>query len=140
MVEVGQWIRDYGTTQGRAAFLTSPLYQRLQQEAPYTAASLLAQFDEPRAADAWPRLLHLPADAPNRDPDAWRTVALPTLILANHADLTHPFAYAETLAGAIRGAQLVEVPSKAVDPKAHIAAARTHIDRFLGALLAQVTP
>lgn len=135
MVEVGQWIRDYGPDEGRSRFLSSPLYLRLQQEAPYTAGSLLAQFDEPRAADAWPRLLRLPADAPNRDPDAWRTVAVPTLVLANHADLTHPYDYAETLAAAIPHANLVEVPSKAVDQAAHIAAARTHIDEFLQSLL-----
>lgn len=140
MVEVGQRIRDHGPAHGRAAFLASPLYLGLQQEAPYTAASLLAQFDEPRAADAWPRLLRLPADAPNRDPDAWRTIAVPTLILANYADLTHPFAHAETLAGAIGGAQLIEVPSKAVDQEAHVAAARTHIDRFLCSLMAQDAP
>ncbi len=131
MVEVGQWIRDYGVARGRAGFLASPLYLRLQQESPYTASSLLAQFDEPRAADAWPRLLRLPADAPNRDPAAWRSIRVRTLILANHTDLTHPYAYAETLAAAIPNANLVEVPSKAVDQAAHVAAARAHIDDFL---------
>ena len=131
MVEVGQWIRDYGVAEGRQGFLASPLYLRLAKEAPYTADSLLAQFDEPRAADAWPRLLHLPADAPNRDPTAWRQVTAPTLVLANHVDPTHPFAYAETLAAAIPHAELVEVPSKSLDPKAHVATARAHIDRFL---------
>ena len=68
MVEVGQWIRDYGVVRGRAGFLASPLYLRLQQEAPYTASSLLAQFDEPRAADAWPRLLRLPGRCPQPRP------------------------------------------------------------------------
>ena len=135
MVAVGQWIRDYGVVQGREGFLASPLYLRLQQEAPYTAGSLLAQFDEPRAADAWPRLLRLPADAPNRDGAAWRSVDVPTLILANHSDLTHPYPYAERLAAAIPGANLVEVPSKALDQPAHIAAARAHIDDFLQALM-----
>jgi pimeloyl-ACP methyl ester carboxylesterase len=131
MVEVGQWIRDYGIVQGRQGFLDSPLYRRLAQEAPYTADSLLAQFDEPRAADAWPRLLRLPAGAPNCHPGEWRKIAAPTLVIANHADLTHPFEYAQTLAAAIPRAQLVEVPSKAVDQKAHVAAVRRHIDNFL---------
>jgi len=135
MVEVGQWIRDHGTDRGRDGFLASPLYLRLQQEAPYTADSLLAQFDEPRAAGAWPRLLRLPADAPNRDPAAWRTVTVPTLVLANRTDLTHPYDYAETLAAAIPNAKLVEVPSKAVDQPAHIAAARMRIDDFLQSLV-----
>ena len=135
MVAVGQWIRDYGVVQGRDGFLASPLYLRLQQEAPYTANSLLAQFDEPRAADAWPRLLRLPADAPNCSPADWRALGVPTLVLANHSDLTHPYEYAERLAGAIPGANLVEVPSKAVNQPAHIAAARTHIDRFLQSLM-----
>jgi pimeloyl-ACP methyl ester carboxylesterase len=139
MVEVGQWIRDHGVVAGRQGFLASPLYLRLQQEAPYTAESLLAQFDDPRAADAWPRLLRLPADAPNRDPAAWRQITSPTLILANHVDPTHPYAYAETLAAAIPHAKLIEVVSKSVDPKAHIAAVRTHIDHFLRAIVTHVT-
>jgi pimeloyl-ACP methyl ester carboxylesterase len=100
-------------------------------EAPYTAESLLAQFDEPRAADAWPRLLHLPLDAPNLDPAAWRKVAVPTLVLGNRMDWTHPYAYAETLAGAIPQAQLVEIPSKATDREGHVAAARAQIAHFL---------
>jgi pimeloyl-ACP methyl ester carboxylesterase len=137
MVAVGQWIRDYGVVQGREGFLASPLYLRLQQEAPYTAGSLLAQFDEPRAADAWPRLLRLPADAPNRDGADWRLIGVPTLILANRTDLTHPYEYAQVLAAAIPSANLIEVPSKAVDQGAHIAAARTHIGGFLQALMGQ---
>jgi pimeloyl-ACP methyl ester carboxylesterase len=131
MVEVGHWIRDFGVVAGRQEFLTSPTYAQMLQTSPYTAASLLAQFDEPRAADAWPRLLQLPADAPNRDPLAWRQIAVTTLILANQADPTHPFAYAETLAGAIPHAELREVPAKALDKGAHIAAARAAIRGFL---------
>ena len=123
-------------SQAGKAFLASPLYLRLAQEASYTAASLVAQFDEPRAADAWPRLLHLPADAPNRDPAAWQQLTVPTLVLANHVDPTHPFAYAETLAAAIPHAELAELPSKSIDPKAHVAAARAHVDRFLRQLAA----
>jgi pimeloyl-ACP methyl ester carboxylesterase len=131
MAEVGQWIRDDGAVQGKQGFLASPLYAHMAAEAPYTAESLLAQFDEPRAADAWPRLLHLPRDAPNRDPAAWGRVAVPTLVLGNRVDFTHPFAYAETLAGAIPQAQLVEIPSKAVDREGHVTAARTQIAQFL---------
>jgi pimeloyl-ACP methyl ester carboxylesterase len=136
MVEVGQRIRDYGVAQGRQRFLASPLYLHLAQAAPYTAASLLAQFDEPRAAAARQRLLQLPADAPNRAPAEWREVAVPTLVVANHIDPVHPFEYAQTLAAAIPGAQLAEVPSKSVDQQAHVAAARALIDEFLGRIIA----
>ena len=131
MVCVGRHIEQYGVQEGRARFVASDLYRRLREEAPYTAETLLAQFDEPRAADAWPRLLRLPADAPNRDPAAWAQIAAPALVLANHADPVHPYAYAETLAAAIPHARLVEVPSKALDKRAHIAAARAEIGRFL---------
>jgi pimeloyl-ACP methyl ester carboxylesterase len=131
MVEVGEWIRDLGVVAGKQACLASPTYAALAAAAPYTAESLLAQFDEPRAADAWPRLLALPADAPNRDPQAWRQIAVPALVLGNEVDPTHPFAYAETLAAAIPHAQLVEIPSKAVDKQGHVAAARRQIGQFL---------
>jgi pimeloyl-ACP methyl ester carboxylesterase len=134
IVTVGELIRDLGVPGGRAHFLASPLYARLAQEAPYTAENLLAQFDEPRAADAWPRLLQLPADAPNRDPAAWRAVTVPTLVLSNRADPIHPSDYAETLAAAIPSAQRVEVPSKALDKAAHVAAARKEITSFLARL------
>jgi pimeloyl-ACP methyl ester carboxylesterase len=137
MAAVGRWIEEHGVQAGKEHFLTSALYRRLAQEAPYTAETLLAQFDEPRAADAWPRLLRLPADAPNRDPAAWGAIHMPTLILGNHADPVHPYAYAETLAAAIPNAQLVEIPSKALDKSAHVAAVRAEIARFLAPLASQ---
>jgi pimeloyl-ACP methyl ester carboxylesterase len=131
MVEVGQWIRDYGVVQGRAGFLASPLYARMAQEAPYTAESLLAQFDEPRAADAWPRLLHMPADTPNRDPGEWRRVNAPAVVIGNHHDFTHPYPYAVSLAAGLPEAKLVEVPSKALDKDGHTAAVRREVGAFL---------
>ncbi len=135
MVAVGRALAEHGVEQGRTHFRASALYRRLAEEAPYTADTLLAQFDEARAADAWPRLLHLPADAPNRDPAAWRTLPMPALVLGNRNDYAHPYAYAETLAAAIPGARLVEVPSKAVDKAAHTTAARRAIAHFLNELL-----
>ncbi len=134
MAAVGGWIRDFGAVEGRERFLASTTYQRLAQTAPYTAETLLAQFDEPRAAN-WQRLVHLPADAPNRDSAAWQTIRAPVLILANQADVVHPYAYAERLATAIAGAELIEIPAKAVDKQAHVAAAREHIRQFLRKLL-----
>jgi pimeloyl-ACP methyl ester carboxylesterase len=131
MVEVGRLIRDHGPEEGKRLFGASALYREVAATAPYTADSLLGQFDEPRAADAWPRLLHMPADAPNRDPSEWEGITVPTLILANHVDPTHPFAYAQRLAAAIPHARLVEVPSKAVDKAGHVAAARREIGSFL---------
>jgi pimeloyl-ACP methyl ester carboxylesterase len=131
MAEVGRLIRDHGPEEGKRLFLASTLYGDIAAAAPYTADSLLSQFDEPRAADAWPRLLHMPADAPNRDRAEWEGITAPTLILANHVDPTHPYQYAEVLAAAIPHARLVEVPSKAVDKSGHVAAARREIGRFL---------
>lgn len=131
MVAVGKLIEELGVERGRAAFLASPLYSDLSRTSPYTADTLVAQFDEPRAADCWLRLLHLPADAPNRDPAQWANVGAPTLVLATQADPVHPFAYAATLAAAIPNAQLLEIPSKALDKDAYMQAARAAISRFL---------
>jgi pimeloyl-ACP methyl ester carboxylesterase len=131
MAAVGQLIGAHGVERGKERFLDSDMYRHLRAEAPYTADMLLAQFDEPRAADAWPRLVRLPADAPNREPAAWGGIDLPALVLGNQADLVHPYAYAETLAAAIPAARLLEVPSKAVDARAHVAAVRQEIGRFL---------
>lgn len=131
IVAAGQLIRDFGVEEGRQRFLASPLYEQIAHVSPYTASSLLAQFDEPRAADAWPRLLQLPGDAPNRDPAAWRMIQAPTLILGTDADPIHPCVYAETLADAIPGAHLVKTPSKALDQRAYTEAARAEIARFL---------
>lgn len=131
MAEVGRLIAEHGGVGGKAQFMESALYRRLRVEAPYTAETLLAQFDEPRAADAWPRLVRLPADAPNRDAAAWGGIDLPVLVVGNQADLVHPYAFAETLAAAIPQAQLVEAPSKALDARAHVAAVRQAIGSFL---------
>jgi pimeloyl-ACP methyl ester carboxylesterase len=133
MAAVGRLIGAHGVEEGRRLFLHSPLHRQLMQESPYTAAALLAQFDEPRAADSWPRLVHLPADAPNRDAAAWGGISAPTLVLGSQADPVHPFAYAEALAAAIPGARLAELPAKTLDAPAYTRAARAEIAAFLAA-------
>ena len=138
MVDVGRLIRCCGAPAGRAHFLHSALYAELQQEAPYTAASLLGQFDDPRAEDAVVRLERMPNDAPTRDAAAWTSLRVPTLVVATRADLTHPFAYAEELAWAIPAARLVEITSKAVDKAHHVQEGRAVIATFLADLCRQL--
>jgi len=131
MVTVGELIQRFGAPTARRRFLDTPIYQALRATAPYTADSLLGQFDEARAEDAVVRLQRMPEDAPNRHRAAWEALHTPTLILANQEDPMHPFAYATTLAEAIAGATLIEVTSKAVDKTRHIAEVRQAINAFL---------
>jgi pimeloyl-ACP methyl ester carboxylesterase len=107
-------IRRFGAADGLERFLRTPAYAELERAAPDAAASLVGQFQSPRAEDAVDRLERIPRDVPS-DAAAWSAIAMPTLVLANRQDPIHPFAYGKVLARAIPGAAFAEITSKSVD-------------------------
>jgi pimeloyl-ACP methyl ester carboxylesterase len=131
IIEIAGLIRSYGCRQGAARFKQSAAYAGLLREAPEVARSLAGQFAGPRVAEVVARLEALPRDAPVRARAGWRSIAVPTLILATGMDPVHPLSYAATLAGAIPGACLRELTPKSVDRARHILETRTAISGFL---------
>ena len=76
-------------------------------------------------------LERLPRDAPNRNPEDWAHIHVPTLVLVNEDDPLHPFHYGEVLAHAIPGATLKQITSKATDAQQHARDIQHAIEHFL---------
>lgn len=129
-------IREHGPRGGRERFLGSEDYASMVSESPDVAQSLLSQFEHPRAEETVAKLERIPADAPCRDRDAWRTIAVPTLVLANRQDPIHPFAYGEILAAAIPGAAFREITAKSVSVESHERDVRDFIVDFINRRIA----
>jgi pimeloyl-ACP methyl ester carboxylesterase len=126
-------IREFGSKRGREVFERSPEYAAIRSEAPASADSLLSQFEDPRAEEAVVRLEQIPRDAPNLSRDEWRSLTVPTLVLANREDVIHPFEYGKALAQNIPGAEFKELTPKAVNERRHAA----DVQRFIGDFLQQ---
>lgn len=128
---VARLIRAHGPERGLHEFVRSDGYRELADQCPASAASLTAQFQEPRAAEAVIRLERIPRDVPSTDRRDWGAIGVPTLVLATRDDLIHPFAYGTEIAGSIPGAELREISPKAVSVPSHIADTRAAIGDFL---------
>jgi pimeloyl-ACP methyl ester carboxylesterase len=123
-------IRRHGAAGGLEHFRRTPAYTELERAAPDAAASLVGQFQSPRAEDSVDRLERIPRDVPS-DAAAWSSIAVPTLVLANRQDPIHPFGYGETLARAIPGAAFAEMTSKSVDRQQYVRDVRRELAAFL---------
>lgn len=128
---IARLIRAHGASQGRTLFAGSERYRKAAHRSAATAASLLGQFDRPRAEETVAILERLPADAPVASLDSLTADRRPTLILANRQDRVHPFAFGLALAEAIPGAQLQEITSRTADSTRHAADVRRCIATFL---------
>lgn len=124
-------IRQHGARRGRDLFLGSAVYQDVLRESPATAASLLGQFDRPRAEETVAILERLPAAAPLRGLTSLASLTMPTLVLANRQDPVHPIEYGQQLAAAIPNARFEEITSKTVSAERHTADARLFVAGFL---------
>jgi pimeloyl-ACP methyl ester carboxylesterase len=129
-LQVYQYLVRFGI-QGREQFVKTLSYQKIAQESPDAAQSLLRQFDEARAEDALERLVRLPQDSPLGSLEVLRSITVPTLVMASKQDLIHPVAYGRTIAGLIPYAIYEEVSSQSVDKEKHTAEVRQAIITFL---------
>ena len=131
LATVGNLIQAHGVKRGKQIFHQSERYRNTANACPDCAQSLLRQFDEPRAADAVVRLLHIPASTPVEDPAALATISTPTLVLASRQDTIHPYEMGRTLAEQIPTARLIELTPKSVDLKRYETDVQQYIGQFL---------
>ncbi len=124
-------IREAGASEGLERFRRTPEFQAMEQESPDCARSLVGQFEHPRALECVARLERLIRDTPCPDRALYRTIRVPTLILGNHQDPIHPWAFAETLAGLTPRAELREITPKSVSLDRHAADVQAAVDDFL---------
>jgi pimeloyl-ACP methyl ester carboxylesterase len=129
-----QLIRSLGAVEGLARFLQTGEYQSVLRESPDAAASLVGQFQHPRAEEALVRLERTPLEAPITGIQLLQAIHVPTLVLANRQDPIHPFAYGETLAQAIPDAVLRELTPKSVNKEQHTRDVQRELEVFLKTL------
>jgi pimeloyl-ACP methyl ester carboxylesterase len=130
-LNIAQAIEQHGAQKGLELFKLSDTYREILQESPDVVASLVKQFQSPRAEESYLRLERMPKDAPNYDRQEWKSIQVPTLVLANRQDPIHPFEYGEILAQHIPGAESREITSKSVSVRQHEENTQTFIQDFL---------
>jgi pimeloyl-ACP methyl ester carboxylesterase len=84
-------------------------------------------------------LTSISGDGPGVTRDEVARVAVPTLVIGTARDSVHPLAYAQTIVTIVRGAELVEIASKATDRARYVSEFRGVMRHFLETVI-RVTP
>lgn len=129
--EVGALLAQHPAETAQAIFAHSATAQRLASAAPDNLASLKGFFTRARQADTARLLITISADGPGISEADLRALRLPALICSTPEDAIHPAAHARALAALIPNARLVDLPSKARDKPAHLAALAAAMTLFL---------
>jgi pimeloyl-ACP methyl ester carboxylesterase len=131
---LSQWLREKGAAGAKEILLADPEYARIRAVSHDNAASVLRQLERPDPEATIATLASLPADAPCPQPEGWRAIAVPTLVLVNDLDALHPVEYGQRLAAEIPGARLIEISPKEKDPVLHARETREAIESFVAGL------
>lgn len=132
--EIAGLLAAHDPRDARAAFDRSETAARAAREAPDNLASLGSFFDRANPATTAALLAAISRDGPGVSEAEARAIAVPTLVIGTAEDIVHPLDYAQTLAGTIPGATLVQIPSKSVDRTGHIVAFKAAVGDFLRGL------
>ena len=124
-------VRNLGPTEALAAFRDSPLYADIARRSSDSAATLLGMFESPIFVETIDRFDRIPRDCPSTNRDDWRSIAVPTLVLANHLDPIHPHEIGATLAATIPGAELQTLTPKCESVQGHNRDFQRHVTAFL---------
>ncbi|UDL93812.1 alpha/beta hydrolase [Lichenihabitans sp. PAMC28606] len=124
-------LRSGPPAEARQRFLTSPVAAMLASEAPDNLASLLQFFERPSPLMVADLLDQIAADGPGVTEAEARALTIPTLVIGHAVDHAHPLADARRLAEIIPDARLAEIPPKAGQKAAHVAAFRAVVADFL---------
>lgn len=124
---IGRLLRDYGTVEGRTAFLATDEYAATARVSATAAHALLAQFDAPRAVERAQRLISIPRSAPVR-PDPRELP--PRLIIGCERDPAHPLPTAQALHRDL-GGNLSVVAARYDAPEEHAQQVSAAITRFM---------
>ena len=128
---ISRLLSEHGRVRGKELFQQSIEYRDTLQRWPEVAKSLAEQFDSPHAEETACKLETIIADTPCADRELWRSIRVPTLVLANHHDPIHPWEFGTELAREIPGAKLQEITAKAVSVDRHTRDVQAALDSFL---------
>ena len=129
--EIARLIRAEGPERGLELFKQSEDYLETKRQSIDSANALEGQFTHPRALETVVKLEQIPIDAPSLNRQEWKSIKVPTLVLANRQDPIHPFEYGEVLVRCIPGAEFREVTPKSVNLKRHGEDVQRFLEEFL---------
>ncbi len=129
--EVGRLLMQLAPDKGREIFAAGATAHRLAKEAPDNLASLMGFFARAPQNETARLLTAISSDGPGITKADLRGLNKPALICGCAEDAIHPFAHAQALAGLIPQAQLAELPAKARNKVAHLAALAKVMKQFL---------
>ena len=129
--EVGMLLEVLPLDQARAFFASGETSRRLEGQAPDNLASLKGFFNRRPQAETARLLTTISADGPGITAEDLRSLRIPALICGCAQDAIHPMAHAQALADLIPQARLVELPAKAWNKIAHLAALANAMTLFL---------
>lgn len=129
--EVGLLLQDLPQDQAQAIFDAGETARRLAVEAPDNLASLRGFFRRNPQAETARLLTTISADGPGISAADLQALRIPALVCGCAEDAIHPMAHAQALAALIPAARLVELPAKARDKSAHLAALAEAMTVFL---------
>ncbi len=132
--EVAKLLRAVGPERGRAIFQESARYREIEAISPSGAASLLGQFDQPKAVARARRLEEMPSSVPYQGPESIRSLSVPVLVIGAPSDPVHPIGYAEELASLVPGSRLAVLTSRDLSPERNRADLEAAVTRFLADL------
>ena len=129
--EVGMLLEMLPLDQARAFFAEGETARRLEVEAPDNLASLKGFFNRRPQLETARLLTTISADGPGITAEDLRGLRIPALVCGCAQDAVHPMQHAQALADLIPQARLVELPAKARDKVAHLAALADAMTKFL---------
>ena len=129
--EIARLIRMEGSQRGLELFKMSEDFLEMRRQSIDSANALEGQFTNPRAEETVVKLERIPVDAPNLNLEEWKSIRVPTLVLANRQDPIHLFEYGEILAKTIPAAEFYELTPKSVSLERHGADVQRFLEEFL---------
>jgi pimeloyl-ACP methyl ester carboxylesterase len=116
---------------GRSHFEKLDSFQKIRQELPAAAMSILGLFSPTQQKSLDKVLWHLVSDHPEINTNVINSKNIPTCIIANLDDPLHPFEMAKTLNADIVASKLHKVTSRYKNDKAHKKEVQAIIEKFL---------
>lgn len=127
----GDLLARHSPETARALFAQSATARHLAATAPDNLASVMGFFGRTPQADTARLLSTISTDGPGITAADLRALRLPALICSTSEDAIHPAAHAQALAALIPQSRLVDLPAKARDKPAHLAALAAAMTQFL---------
>lgn len=122
------------TTNGSEEFKQLDTFQRIQQNVPNAAKSILGVFAATQRKELPLVLKSMVEDKPFQNLNALSAIKQPCLILANEDDPLHPYEMAVALHNAIPDSRLEKVVSRYVDDQAHRKAVEKAVKLFIATI------